>query len=115
MTDCVDFTRIQETSDGDSEFEIELIEMYLEDAKEHLDNIAGQVESGALEALKRTAHTLKGSSANIGAIQMQQVSLQIEGAVDEKNMDLISSLKPSLQQAYQETEKIYRDYMVTLQ
>ncbi len=64
---AVDLTRIQETSGGDLEFERELIDVFLEDNDARAARLVEVVGRGDLPAVKREAHTLKGSSANVGA------------------------------------------------
>ena len=80
MAEIIDISRIQETSDGDIEFEIELIEMYLEDAKDHIGHIGTHISNNNSSGLKQSAHTLKGSSANIGAVGMQEAASHLERA-----------------------------------
>lgn len=110
MTDIVDFTRIQETSDGDMEFESELIEMYLEDAKEHTGKIVELISSGDVENLKSAAHTLKGSSANIGASGVQAVAAVIERSASDGDLPP-SSEAENLNSVMAETEIVFREYL----
>ena len=111
MADCVNLSRIQETSDGDLEFEQELIEMYLEDAREHLDALGTQIEQGDIELVRRSAHTLKGSSSNIGAIKMQEMALQMEQLVGANTLDDAKAHLSKMDEALQETDAFYKKYL----
>lgn len=110
MADPIDFTRIQETSDGDMEFEAELIEMYLEDAQMHVDNIGAQVSSGDGAQLKTTAHTLKGSSANIGAVGMQEVAAALEKCTND-DLSGGEDLYARLTSVFADTRKAFEAYV----
>lgn len=52
---------------GEPDLIIELINLYAEDSPRRLDIIRGALAAGELEALRRAAHGLKGSSASLGA------------------------------------------------
>src|SRR5262249_35687568 len=56
----------------------ELIQMFLRDAERSLGNIRRAVAGQDIEALVRAAHTLKGSSANMGARLLSAASLRVE-------------------------------------
>jgi HPt (histidine-containing phosphotransfer) domain-containing protein len=45
----------------------ELAEMFLEELRSAMDSLKRAVEEGDAQAVERTAHTLKGSSGNMGA------------------------------------------------
>jgi len=87
-------------SDGDKEFELELLNLFVEDAKIHIDAAAVATKNQNYKALEREAHHLKGSSANVGAqliqglaytIEQQSLQHSIEG-VPEKIIELQSYL-----------------------
>jgi histidine phosphotransfer protein HptB len=69
---------LNQISDGDKEFELELLNLFIEDAKIHLDAAAIATKSQDHKALEREAHHLKGSSANVGAQLMQSLAYDIE-------------------------------------
>lgn len=114
MVDCVNLSRIQETSDGDLEFEKELIEMYLEDAREHLDSLRSELEAEDVVAFRRSAHTLKGSSSNIGATLMQERAYQLEILARETDLGNATSYMGQMEAALQQTEAFYRKYLDSL-
>ena len=110
----VNLTRIQETSDGDLEFEVELINMYLDDAEQHLGDIKQAMDSKDAKALRHAAHTLKGASANIGAVGMQQIALEIESAGSEAKLDNLGELWTQLQANMAQTRAFYENYLSTI-
>ena len=114
MTECIDLSRLQETSEGDLEFEKELIEMYLEDAEKHVRNIENNYSDLDTRALRQIAHTLKGSSANIGASRIQRTTIEIENALQEGKPEQIGNHVVRLKQAFEDTQAAYRSYVASL-
>jgi two-component system sensor histidine kinase/response regulator len=63
---------------GGPEMLSKLTEMFLEDTRLGTDALKGAVEVGDAQTIERTAHTLKGSSGNMGAHRMARVCAQLE-------------------------------------
>ena len=59
-----------------------LLEIFLGDSMEQLDVIRGHLGTGDLHALGRAAHTLKGSSLNMGAQDLASACAALEKAED---------------------------------
>jgi len=57
-----------------------VISMYLKSSGELLEKLARALEEGDAETTRRTAHTLKSSSANVGASRLASLSKQLEDA-----------------------------------
>ena len=74
----VDLERLPEISGGDTEFEQELAGEYVNQAAELLQEIGEAAARGDVEAARRAAHTLKGSSQTIGARKVAGVAAEIE-------------------------------------
>ena len=71
---------LQETTGDDPAFVRDLIETYLADAPVQLEGIEEAVAANDAEALIRPAHTLKSSSATVGAMQLAEASRALEMA-----------------------------------
>ncbi len=74
-----------ERAAGDEELLEELITLYLEDSVGMVDTMRDALERGDMEAVAGTAHTLKGSSANLSAKEVQEAAHRLEAAA--KNGD----------------------------
>jgi HPt (histidine-containing phosphotransfer) domain-containing protein len=71
--------RLQELEqETDYEFVVELIDLYLEEAPKQLQAIETAIKAQSLPSLMITAHTLKGSSLNLGAKQFGELCLKLE-------------------------------------
>ncbi len=64
--------------EGDRDFVVELIEAYLADSASHVEAIDAAVAAGDTEALVRPAHTLKSSSATLGASRLAATARELE-------------------------------------
>lgn len=60
------------------EFLVELIDVYLGDTPVRLAQLRQALEGGDTETVTREAHTLKSSSANVGAMTLAAVARQVE-------------------------------------
>ncbi len=76
------------------EFLIELAPMFMESAPKHLASLNQAVKQGNTDMLFKAAHTLKGSSASIGAIPLSKLSKQVERVGREGTLaDVVPKIK----------------------
>ena len=78
---------LRDSVGGDHEFVKELVAIYLDESPGYLDAIAAAAAAGDAATLVRPAHTLKSSSASIGAMRLSAVSKQLEFAAREGRID----------------------------
>ncbi len=69
---------LSQISDGDRDFELELLNLFIGDAKLHLDAAEAGMQTQDYKAVEREAHHLKGSSGNVGAQSMQSLAYDLE-------------------------------------
>lgn len=106
----IDMDRINDAADGDVEFLRELVGVYLEDASEKLNELQQAIERSDAHRLGRTAHQLKGSSANMGAIHVSQIAKEIEMLGKANNIAgakvLVEGLKVELARVVTELKQL---------
>jgi HPt (histidine-containing phosphotransfer) domain-containing protein len=68
---------------NDPELTAELISEFVDDAGRQVQQLESQVAEGALEQIRRQAHTLKGASGSVGAVTLQAEAWRLESAVRE--------------------------------
>lgn len=94
---AVDFSRIQETSCGDTEFEQELFQLFLEDSAARIDVLRSALESRDLDRLQLEAHTLKGAGVNVGTLKFHEIAADLEqldgDSVGDRGVALFSDLE----------------------
>ena len=86
--------------DDDDSFVAEVVELFLQDAPPRIASLAAALEQGAVETAQRAAHTLKGTSANIGAIEMQAICERLEASTRAGEQSRYGPLMASLEAAY---------------
>jgi len=74
----IDLEQLHQISEGDLEFEIEVLEVYVEDLAQRLDSMRTAVLIGDRHQVMAEAHHIKGSSSNVGAVQIRSLVLRIE-------------------------------------
>ena len=73
-------TELTETTGGDIGFVRELVETYLAETPTQLEAMTAALEADDADALVRPAHTLKSSSATVGAMRLSSVARELEMA-----------------------------------
>jgi len=83
----VNVQRLNDITDGDLDFERELIESFLADTEQHVTELESAVREKDGEALKLHAHGIKGSSANAGARRLEEIAVRLEEICVEKESE----------------------------
>ncbi|NJK28312.1 MAG: Hpt domain-containing protein [Coleofasciculaceae cyanobacterium SM2_3_26] len=92
VTELVDVERLHQISGGDSEFEVELLQSFLEDFQERLLGAKQAVEQQAWNQLSQEAHQMKGSAANLGIFPLQHAAAEVEQQVKAATFNGIPEL-----------------------
>ena len=99
----IDFDRLNEVSDGDVEFQQELLEIFIEDVTEKLQGLQQAFQDGDRSGIARYAHTIKGASANLGITSMQAIALKLE---HQARNDQLEDPQQQLTQIYQILDRL---------
>ena len=86
---------------GDQSLVREMVEAFLADSPMLLDGISAAISAGDARAAGRCAHTLKGSSANMGGEILSQIAEQMQSAGKENNLPRLAELFPKAKAAFQ--------------
>jgi HPt (histidine-containing phosphotransfer) domain-containing protein len=84
---AVDMDHAREITDGDMEFLKELIEIFKADFSEKLAEISRAIKEKDFNALDEAAHSLKGSSGNLGLTRVYEFSYKLEKMGKEENIE----------------------------
>jgi HPt (histidine-containing phosphotransfer) domain-containing protein len=82
----IDWERLHQISEDDTEFELELLTMLAEDVKLHIEDLRQAVTNGDAEAIAHEAHYIKGASANVGVRRIAALAKQLEQLAREQNL-----------------------------
>ena len=84
------------SEDGDPELLLDLIHMFLDDSPSKVEAVEQGLKSGDFEKAERAAHSLKGSSGNLGATLVQEVCDQLQVTTRNRELDASMLLAPEL-------------------
>ena len=87
MNNAIEKDSLLERVDDDLELLGELVEIYEEDAAEHLGTIKEAIAAGDGDLLAKAAHSLKGSSYNMSANPLAEMAQKLEFAGKEGKFD----------------------------
>ncbi|NMF59606.1 Hpt domain-containing protein [Pseudanabaena yagii] len=74
----IDLEQLNQISEGDIEFEIEVLQVYVEDVHQRLEIMRGAIASSDHLQVMKEAHHIKGSSSNVGALQIRDLAVKLE-------------------------------------
>jgi HPt (histidine-containing phosphotransfer) domain-containing protein len=77
--------------DYGEEFLVELIDVYLDDTPMRLAQLLQALDGGDAETMTREAHTVKSSSANVGAMTLSALAQQVEFASRNGRTDSVAA------------------------
>ena len=74
----IDWEHLHQLSEDNPEFELELLQIFVEDTQSHLEIVKVAIEKSEFQQIVREAHHLKGASANVGATAMYLAAETLE-------------------------------------
>jgi HPt (histidine-containing phosphotransfer) domain-containing protein len=95
---AIDWNQLSQLSEGNQEFEVELIKLFFVETKTLLTLLADAIDLQDMRQVEYIAHQIKGSSGNIGFRAMSQIAGQLEQQARQQNLNLASSLLQALTQ-----------------
>ena len=92
-----------------------IINNYLEDAPQLLQNIREAVAADDGEALRQSAHSLRSSSANLGAMTLSNLCKELEIMGREGNVTNAKVIIPQIESEYQNIKGFFQKVMLCKQ
>lgn len=110
VVDAAAIERLREIGDGDVAFLKDVFSAFESDTVQRLTALRQTLAAGDTTGLKRAAHTIKGSSLNVGASQLAASSLQLEQMAGagklEGAAELIARIEEEFKRAAVELDRI---------
>ena len=78
----------------------ELITTFLDDASSRVGQLPSLLEQGDAKALRLCAHSLKGSSSNLGAIVFAELCFEIESRANDNQLEEIEGYIERIEQEF---------------
>ena len=88
------------SGDGDEGLFRELLELYVDDSTKQLQRLEESLANGDVKQAERIAHTLKSSSAHLGATAMSKLCLQLELCGRKQSVSDMHELLPATREAH---------------
>ena len=107
----VDFERIKDLSQGEVEFEIKIITLFLDSSKQYMVDIARQIKKSDLSALDKTLHALKGACRSIGADSFAEKAITFENIIIQNSDTGIKECMLELEKEHIEAIDVFEDYL----
>jgi HPt (histidine-containing phosphotransfer) domain-containing protein len=97
---------------GNKKLAFKVLSLYVENAEKLLQEMNKKFEQKFWEELSRTAHSLKGSSLNVGANKLAKSAFGLEvGAKRGSNPGLIEAWIEMCKNGLNEVEPLVQDYL----
>jgi len=96
----IDFSSSLERVGGDKSFLMELLDLYLEEFSEKHIQLREAIQQNKFDLILEFGHNLKGSSANLSLIFLQEASFQMEMAGKERDIEKAKKALSRLEQEF---------------
>lgn len=87
---------------------VTLLDTYIQDSQHRLLTIEVAIAEGDADSIVSHAHSLKGSSANVGAYLVEQSCANVVVLAREGNINGVDDLYPELLSRYQSVSRYFR-------
>ncbi|RMG10316.1 MAG: response regulator [Cyanobacteria bacterium J055] len=104
--DEIDWNRLHQVSGDDAEFEIELLEAFVESVDEYVEAIARAIEEKDAPTLGRFAHQLKGASGNVGVPAMMAIATTMNDRAKVHQIEGLADYLPELDRLRQQVRAV---------
>ena len=108
--DMLDWKGFLERVMGDKALAKDIFNEFLTELPKRIEEISNDLENRNLLEANRKAHTLKGSSANVGAIAIQEIAYRIEHSTSDEDLTQAVSLIPQLDKQFNRLKKYWSRY-----
>ncbi len=88
---------------------LQLLETFRQDSSQHLSSLGPLIEAAQVEDLTRAAHSLKGISANVGALSFSELCRQIEFMARANDLAGCRQHLAGLQKQFEAVEQVIRE------
>ena len=90
---------------------VPLLESYLSDGETRIRDLQQAYRDQDFDQLRRTAHSLKGSSGNVGATQMAELCLLVEQRGKEEKLEGVDTLLGEIHREFSTVRGVMSGYL----
>ena len=103
----IDWSYLHTLSDEDHDFEMTLLELFLQDCQEQLKQLKEAIAQSNIKQIEKNSHYIKGASANVGAQYMQHYARQIEQQVRHTQLTCLDGEMSRLETSFSIVQEIF--------
>lgn len=89
---------------GKSERVVKLVNLFLNDIPARIQELNEDVQQNNIDNCAMHAHTVKGVSANLSVLRLEQIASEIEVAAKKQHIDELIALLSDINRVYEESE-----------
>ncbi|NEP44300.1 MAG: response regulator, partial [Okeania sp. SIO2H7] len=108
VVDLAVLQELKEMAGGNSELLVEVIDCYLEDSPKLLDEMSQAIKQQQAILLQRSAHSMKSSSASVGASNLSELCKELEYIAREGTTEGADKIFSQVQAEYQRVDTVLR-------
>ncbi|MBD2006782.1 MULTISPECIES: GAF domain-containing protein [Cyanophyceae] len=86
LPNLIDWEHLHHLSEGSEEFEMELLQMFVEEVQSHIEIGKRAIAINDFTSIQQEAHHIKGASANVGVKQMRLCAEKLEQLAFQKQI-----------------------------
>lgn len=105
---------LDELLDGDREFGGELLQAFSDSTEHWLSQAAQACDGGDADQAMRAFHTLKGSAASVGLIQVRSLARDLELLAKERRLSLCGPQLPELRFRVETGRRLLAEFLETM-
>lgn len=88
-----------------------IIQVYLEEVPHNIENMRASLEKQDYENVRIVVHSLKSSSANLGAMEVSKLAADLERQLIDRKFDGVSNGLDKIQAAYDQVRPLFTKYL----
>jgi PAS domain S-box-containing protein len=100
----IDWSYIDNISDGNAEFKTELLQIFFDSTSKSLENLASAIAENNYHEIVRVAHSIKGSSSNLGIMSVAAIAADLEQIGHNQKPDNIKELLETMQDLFSQLQ-----------
>ena len=93
---------------------VRLAGLFIDDMPKRIEELKSAIEEENIESIRLTAHTIKGISANLSGLRLQELASELEAAAKQSDIQQVKQLVPSVIAANEEFTEVLRKHVASL-
>jgi histidine phosphotransfer protein HptB len=102
----IDWRSLQQLSDGDRQFERELLSLFVSDTRSQLSQLSDAVMAHDAQRVAKLAHYLKGSCGNVGVIALHACAAKLEAEARRGELSSSQQLLIKMMGLFQQVQAV---------